>query len=674
MSLLGLDQLSVLQRVSGGMGIILMLLVMLSVISWQAIRMVETQASSVGSSVTETSAVAELAARVERTHFLVTQYALSESDDDLREAQGSLNQVQEETRLVAQAYPTAGGNQDVTVAQLQVLADRYRDSVTATIGAINDRRADAAEFLGRASELRQAAAEIVEALVHDPGKAGVLDDAIRLMAEFDNSNASANRFLSSRNPADSDAVRAGISAMRRALDDLGMHGIADPRVQGLLQTVAEPLGRYTKATAGLIGSTERFADAAAYRHVTAAALTDATDQVRVASAQAQLGAVNEMKDVVASSRQLGLVTSALAIIAGLILAALIGRGIARPITQATATMRELANGRTHIAIPHVGRRDEIGAMARAVQVFKENMILADRLAAERDVESRARERRAKTLEALNSHFEAAASALTATLSSAAANLRESAETMFATTEQTGQRSATVRSAAQQASANVQTVATATEELSSSIDEIGSRAVRSSLIATKAAADANRTNEAVQALAADAQEIGAVLGLIEQIAEQTNLLALNATIEAARAGQAGRGFAVVAAEVKSLAAQTGKATEEIGTQIAKIQSVTASVVEAIQDIVATIGGMNEIATEVASAVEQQRAATRAIAQNAHQASASALQVSHTIAGVEEASKATKMEANQVLEAASRLAHQSDDLHVEFDKFIAGVRAA
>jgi len=195
-----------------------------------------------------------------------------------------------------------------------------------------------------------------------------------------------------------------------------------------------------------------------------------------------------------------------------------------------------------------------------------------------------------------------------------------------------------------------------------------------LIATKAAADANRTNEAVQALAADAQEIGAVLGLIEQIAEQTNLLALNATIEAARAGQAGRGFAVVAAEVKSLAAQTGKATEEIGTQIAKIQSVTASVVAAIQDIVATIGGMNEIATEVASAVEQQRAATRAIAQNAHQASASALQVSHTIAGVEEASKATKMEANQVLEAASRLAHQSDDLHVEFDKFIAGVRAA
>ena len=674
MSLLGLDRLSVLQRVSGGMGIILLLLVMLSVISWQAIRVVETQANSVSSSVSETSAVAELAARVERTHFLVTQYALSESDDDLRQAKNSLNQVQEETRLVAEAYPTAGDNQDVTVAQLRVLADRYRDSVTATINAINDRRADAPRLLRNAVELRTTILAIVEALVHDPGKGDALDDAIRLMAEFHNSNTSANRFLSSRSRADSDAARAGVSAMRRALDGLRSHSIGDPRVQGLLQAAAEPFGRYTKVTEELISSAERFADAAAYRHIAAAALTDATDQVRVASAQAQLGAVSRMKDVVASSRELGLVTSALALIAGLVLAVLIGRGIARPITQATATMRELANGRTHIAIPHVGRRDEIGAMARAVQIFKENMILADRLAADRDAESRARERRAKTLEALNSHFEAAATALTATLSSAAANLRESAETMSATTEQTGQKSATVRSAAQQASANVQTVATATEELSSSIDEIGNRAVRSSLIATKAAADANRTNEAVQALAADAQEIGTVLGLIEQIAEQTNLLALNATIEAARAGQAGRGFAVVAAEVKSLAAQTGKATEEIGTQIAKIQSVTASVVRAIQDIVATIGEMNEIATEVAAAVEQQRAATRAIAQNAHQASASALQVSQTIASVEEASKATRMEANQVLDAASRLSHQSDDLHVEFDRFITGVRAA
>jgi methyl-accepting chemotaxis protein len=188
------------------------------------------------------------------------------------------------------------------------------------------------------------------------------------------------------------------------------------------------------------------------------------------------------------------------------------------------------------------------------------------------------------------------------------------------------------------------------------------------------AHAKRANQTVQALVADAQEIGKVLNLIRQIAHQTNLLALNATIEAARAGQSGRGFAVVAGEVKSLAAQTGSATVEIETQVAKIQSVTGNVVAAIQEIVSTIGEMSEIATEVASAVGQQRMATRAIAQNAQQASISALEVAHAITSVQEASATTKVEANQVLDAASQLARQSDELRVQFDKFIAGVQAA
>ena len=657
-----------------GWAIILLLLAGLSVNSWRTIAEVYNKADYVESSVTDAAAMTEFAARVSETRTQVTQYALSENDNDLQIAQRSLSRLEDEIQTVTKSDAWAGANDDGIMGKLRRLADRYRNSVAATIEAVNARRANGTKLVQSATELSTTVAAIVEALSHDTNNAGALDDAIRLMESFHSSDESATRFLASRNPADSDTTRVDMQAMSRALQALQARKIDNRRVQRFVNAISEPFDRYQGAVDGLVAATDGFAHATADRNAAAAALIEATDQIRLATNEAQLGTVGAMMLAVASTRRLSYLASTLAIIAGLVLAFVIGRGIARPIGQMTAVMRALADGTTDLVIPYAGRRNEIGAMADAVRVFRDNKINADRLADESETERRHKQRRAKAIDELNRRFEVAATELTTTLASAAAGLKNSAETMFGRARQVGEISGNVKAAAQQASANIEAVAHATEELSSSIDNIGLSAVNSSTLSTKTTESAHSTNKAVQALAADAREIERVVSLIKQIAEQTNLLALNATIEAARAGTAGRGFAVVAGEVKALAAQTGKATEEIEAQVARVQSVTANAVTAIQDIVTRIGEMNVIATTVATAVDQQRVAARTIAQNAQQALSTAMETLHALASVEDAATATKTEANQVLGAANQLSRQSDDLRVEFDEFIAGIRTA
>lgn len=663
--------LSILQRVMGGMSIILFLLLGLSIYSWRTIAGIYDSAQNVNSTVTEGSPVTDFAVRVGDTRALVAQYALSENDNDLQAAQRSLNRLQVSISAIERAYAWAGTNTSM-VTKLQGLADRFRTGVQATIDAINARRANSTELLQSATELSTTVAAVVETLAHDANNVNALDDAIRLMEAFHSSDGSATRFLASRNPADSDTTRVDTQAMDRSFKALQAHNVNNLRVQRFLKAMVEPTNRYEKALAGLITATNKFASVTAERNDAANALLDATNQIRYTATEQQLGTVGGMLVDITSARQLEFIASALLMVAGLILAFVVGRSIVHPIRQITAVMQQLAAGTIDVDIPSVGFDNEIAAMASAVRVFRDNKINADRLAGENEAERREKEQRAQALRGLNLRFEATATALTSTLRAAATSLKQNAEVMFDTSTQASEQSGTVKTVAQRASANIETVATATEELSLSIEAVSDSAARSSALSTKTTEDAQSTNRAVQALATDAREIERVLSLIRQIAHQTNLLALNATIEAARAGQAGRGFAVVAGEVKALAAQTGAATQEIEAQIAKIQSVTANVVTAIQDIIATIDEMNVISTAVAVAVDQQREATHTIAQNAQQALASAVEVVRATSGIEDTSAATKREANEVLDAAGQLSRQSDDLHVEFDKFITDVR--
>jgi methyl-accepting chemotaxis protein len=383
-------------------------------------------------------------------------------------------------------------------------------------------------------------------------------------------------------------------------------------------------------------------------------------------------------DVAATSAQALLVircATAVNALLGIAIALLLARSIASPIGRITGAMTRLAGGESAIDIPGLGRKDETGAMAAALQVFKVGIGEAERLRAERtEREQRAAQERRVELHQLAEQFEGSVKSVVGAVSSAAAQMRGSAQQLSATASETRRQSAAVSSASQQASTNVQTVAAATEELSSSIAEIGQQVSQSSETTAVAVTEAARSNALIQSLAGATEKIGDVVKLITDIAGRTNLLALNATIEAARAGEAGKGFAVVASEVKGLANQTAKATNEIRHQIDAIQSASRDAVQAIDGVGKIITSINGTSSAIAAAVEQQGAATLEISRNIQEAATGTGEVSSNIAGVTLAATDMGDAAGQVLSAADVLLEQSSELRDKVDAFLVTVRAA
>ena len=353
----------------------------------------------------------------------------------------------------------------------------------------------------------------------------------------------------------------------------------------------------------------------------------------------------------------------------------VATGVIRPITRMTGAMQRLANGELDSEIPSLGRKDEVGAMASALQVFKENSLRVQAMEAAHAISTKRAEadRKAGMLQVADG-FEKAVGRIIRTVSSASSDIEAAAGSLTKTAETTQELSATVAVVSEQSSSNVRSAAAASEEMASSVAEIGRQVQRSQEIAQAAVAQAEQTNVRIAELSQSASRIGEVIKMITAVAEQTNLLALNATIEAARAGDAGRGFAVVASEVKALSAQTAKATEEIAAQVTQMQSATEQSVSAIKDIGATIAQISEISTAIAAAVDQQGASTQEIARNVQQAAQGATQVTGRISDVNRGAADTGAAAGQVHGLAVSLLAESNHLSTEVENFLQTIRVA
>ncbi|MEH3147807.1 MAG: methyl-accepting chemotaxis protein [Methylobacterium frigidaeris] len=482
------------------------------------------------------------------------------------------------------------------------------------------------------------------------------------------------RFLATKDPKGRALSAANFANAEAALAKLRSVDLTAEQ-QASLKNVEDALQRLSmhfRAASGAMVESDEFEDKTLKAKAEAIGTAGAAMRAKLDQVLQEVIAQSTVTMQRARSIQVGLL--GLILVIGAAMAFLIARSIIRPISGMTEAMSRLAGGETAVTIPSQDAADEMGKMAEAVEVFRQNAVARTELEADQAAQHAARQQRADRVDQLVRNFQQSVAGSLEIVTSAATELDATARSMTQVAENTNGQAVASSAAAEQASANVQTVAAAAEEMVSSLQEIERQVVHSKEVASHAAQEAEATDAAMASLGAAAGQIGAAVTTISAIASQTNLLALNATIEAARAGEAGRGFAVVAAEVKELATQTGRATEEIGGQIAAIQAATEKATAAIRQIGGTIATMNEISSIIAATVVEQTAATAEISRNAGEAARGTQDVSANVASVLSSANETGGAASQVLGAAAELATQSLSVKKEVDAFLNDIRAA
>ena len=630
---------SVQGRIIGGFAVILALLAALAVVSLRGTATITTAADGLGQDSARTDAVAAIAMRIEQAHGRVAQYTVTATMADRAAAEQSLVSVDS---AIADGRAAESG----AAAALAEPVQRYRQAVEAMFAAVAARNAAVVTLQESGTELHTVIGAIAS-LLQQSEDADLLHATMQFIQDFADGDVATIRFVTSHNPTEIDIASAALQAMRDHASALAAAGSGNRRLQRFLASAKDALGRYTDASQAIIAGDQRLVDAAKTCDAATVSVLQAAEAQRQQSLQSRAATIAAMIATTGSVHRVVLLTASGTGVFGLGLAVLLGTGIARPTRRLTSVMGRLANGQLDTDIPHASRRDELGAMARAVVVFREGM-RAERTLTRQQEEQRARSAADKraALEAMTNTIETELQSVIEQVSHHAGDMVKTADGMGASARRTGDAVTGAQEAASQALETVRTVAGAAEALDNAIQNIGGQVTRSTELVRQAVDAGEHTRSAIERLNQQVEQIGSIADLIGQIAARTNLLALNATIEAARAGDAGKGFAVVAGEVKSLAAQTARSTGDINRFIGGVRAAVRESADAVAQIERTIAEVNSIAAAIATAVEQQNAATGEIARNVIVTSSAAQQVNGRTEAVSEEVRQVQTHANEV----------------------------
>ncbi|WP_146618725.1 methyl-accepting chemotaxis protein [Rhodoplanes elegans] len=661
-------------RIYAAFGVTLVLLVALALLAVRSINSIGQSFDTYGTISTNTVAGLAIERNFVGLRRNVLAYTTTGSPEALERVRGLAAALPKDIAALTDALIVA--ERKAALQAVRPLVDQYVGEIGTAVTLRTAREKTVAERMDPlGTKARAAVAELVRQLTAD-GEAEAVAAAALVREALMLARLDALRFLGKPGQATVSRFRTSLAAFDTAATGLDRR-LSNPEHRRLATETTQTMHAYAQAFEAVVKET---AELDALLNRTFVELADRINTALGAYSQAQRAGLaqiqSETHQVVAQANVLMIGLGIAAVVLGLGLAVVIGRGITRPLVGLVAAMKRLGEGDFSVVLPGLGRGDEVGAMAAAVEAFK--VKAAER--ARRETEERAEQDRRASAERkaemvrLADGFERAVGGIVDTVSAAATELEAAAGTLTRTAETTQHLSATVAAASEQASTNVQSVASATNEMAASVNEISRQVQESTRITGEAVREAQETDAQIGHLSIAAGRIGDVVKLITAIAEQTNLLALNATIEAARAGEAGKGFAVVAQEVKALAAQTAKATGEISSQIAGMQSATQASVVAIKAIGGTIARVSEISATIAAAVEEQGAATSEIARNVQQAAAGTTEVASNITEVNRGAGETGSASSQVLSSAQSLAGESNRLKLEVDRFLANVRSA